>query len=144
MKAAYGNHIATLIRDGIERHRHRYDDDYGYRIAIDSWAKGFATGRYVWRERFFAETLDGDDDNKREFAWQWFQQAERKLPQREQMTFRQFRDMWEATVKITDQQTGKEKDVLVAGQIWKLVMEMLSEKNPTPAPEANGAKAASP
>ena len=116
MKAAYGKHIERLAVTGIQRHRDTLDD-FAFKTAMGEWTRGFISGEYNWRSPLFWGSLSSDD-NTLELCWQWFQQTEAGLPPREQMRFQQFREMYE-----------KRKE-----DIGKLLLEMLTEQNPTHAP----------
>lgn len=131
MKAAYGKHLERLALAGIQRHRDTLDE-FAYKTALREWTYSFLTQSLKWRSPLFWETLH-DRDNLCELLFQWFQQSEVNIPMKKQLSAAQFRQMFESKIKVGEQEEE------VSDVLYQMLVEMITEKNPTHPPALSAA-----
>lgn len=137
---AYAKHLSRLALGGINANRDMMDD-LTHTKAVKAWTDGYPKGEYNWQSRFFWDTLD-DQDNRKELLLAWIQQAEAKAKTTEaqQTTREQIEAAWDIVTGEGTTEAGEKYKRTVGHDAWLMIVEMLTERNPTVsrrAPEAS-------
>lgn len=119
VEGSYANYLAAEVARGIELIAPTVSKRF-YQNCLEIWGQRFIDGSYSWKQPKWYASFE-DDKNLEEFLWLWFSQRDNIGPKIERIDFHNM--------------VVERREDLV-----RLINDMLGERNPTPAPSANGAK----